>query len=89
MSNDFDNRFSRAKERQEAFVNALPKELKDAEDKIPNLLKSLNSSNQTKLTRIYNLADEFLKHRDPYVACKKRMRQLLPNEYHNINRRSK
>lgn len=68
---DLEGRNSRAKGRQLAFFEALPKDLRDQEDAIPAVIRSMNASPRSKLQRIYRLADAMMEVRKPFVACKR------------------
>ena len=71
MDDEIRERNARAKQRQMAFFEALPKALRDEEDAIPVVIRAMNASTRSKLQRIYRLADAFMEHREPFVACKK------------------
>lgn len=60
-----------AERKRATFLGAIPKELLESEDRLPQTLAALNASRRTKLQRIYLLADELAKVRMPYVACGK------------------
>lgn len=60
-----------AKARRAAFVAGIPKATLDAEDKLPAVVARLNASTRSKLHRIYSVADEISKSREPFVACGK------------------
>lgn len=57
--------------RRAAFIAAIPPSLAQAEDALPREIASLNASARSKLHRIYRLADEISKVREPFVACEK------------------
>lgn len=71
MDDENRERNARAKQRQIAFLEALPKALRDEEDSIPVVVRAMNASSRSKLQRIYRLADAIMEHRKPFVACKK------------------
>ena len=71
MDHETTERNARATQRQKAFFEALPKALRDEEDAIPAVIRSINASPRSKLQRIYRIADAFMEHREPFVACKK------------------
>jgi Fe-S-cluster containining protein len=61
----------RAEERREAFVQSIPEDLREREDRLPVQLRAENASAQSKLGRIYALVDEFSALRASHVACGK------------------
>jgi Fe-S-cluster containining protein len=63
-------RMERARASREAFVAAIPVDLREAEDLLPKVVAGLNASARSKLQKIYALADELSKVRAPFVACK-------------------
>ena len=63
-------KIERARERREAFVAAIPVTLREAEDRLPKFVAELNASTRSKLQKIYAIADELSKVREPFVACK-------------------
>lgn len=71
MDDGPNERNARAKRRQMAFFEALPQALRDEEDAIPTVIRTMNASPRSKLQRIYRLADALMEHREPFVACKK------------------
>ncbi len=71
MDDEISDRYARAKQRQTAFMEALPEALRDEEDAIPAVIRALNASTRIKLQRIYRLADALGENRAPFVACKK------------------
>ncbi|RYE40865.1 MAG: YkgJ family cysteine cluster protein [Hyphomicrobiales bacterium] len=71
MDDENSQRYARAQLRQTAFMQALPKALRDEEDAIPAVIRTLNASTRSKLQRIYRLADALGESRAPFVACKK------------------
>lgn len=60
-----------ALERRAAFVAAIPRELLDAEDMLPGRVSALNASTRSKLYRVYMVAEDISRVREPFVACKK------------------
>jgi Fe-S-cluster containining protein len=62
--------FDAGKQRSEAFVQAVPRQLIDQETAIPHRLKNLNASPKVKLRQVYKLIDDIAEHRAPFVACK-------------------
>lgn len=60
-----------ASARRAAFVASIPKAVLEAEDKLPGVVAGLNASTRSKLQRIYLVADELSKVREPFVACGK------------------
>lgn len=60
-----------ANQRRADFIAAIPPSLAEAEDALPRAIASLNASARSKLYRIYRLADEISKVREPFVACGK------------------
>lgn len=63
-------KMARARERREAFVAAIPADLCEAEDQLPEVVAGLNASARSKLQKVYAIADELSKVREPFVACK-------------------
>jgi Fe-S-cluster containining protein len=63
-------KIERARERREAFVAAIPVTLRQAEDRLSKVVVELNASARSKLQKIYTIADELSKVREPFVACK-------------------
>lgn len=59
-----------ALQRREAFVAAIPADLCDAEDRLPKVVAGLNASVRSKLQKVYAIADELSRVREPFVACK-------------------
>ena len=53
------------------FIAAIPPHLIEAEDKLPALVRDLNSATSSKLHRIYQVAEELSRVRAPFVACKR------------------
>lgn len=60
-----------ALERRAAFLAAIPRELLDVEDLLPEFVNALNASTRSKLHRVYMVADDISRVRAPFVACKK------------------
>lgn len=60
----------RAQNKSKAFIAAIPPELAEAEDSLPQKIASLNASTKSKLGHIYRLVDDVSKVRAPFVACK-------------------
>ena len=58
-------------ERRAAFVAAIPQELLDAEDMLPSHVSALNASTRSKLNRVYMVAEDLSRVREPFVACKR------------------
>lgn len=63
--------FEAAEARRASFISTIPPELLDAEDKLPAQVRSLNAATRTKLHRIYQVAEDLSRVREPFVACKK------------------
>lgn len=60
-----------ASERRASFVAAISRELADAEDSLPGKVATTNASTRSKLRKIYEVADELSRVREPFVACGK------------------
>lgn len=55
--------------RRTAFLAAIPSQILQAEDKLPQKIRTLNASTKSKLGHIYRLMDDLSKVRSPFVAC--------------------
>lgn len=60
-----------ASARRSAFLAAIPKPMLRAEDELPAVVAVAHASTRSKLHRIYQLADEISRTREPFVACAK------------------
>jgi uncharacterized protein len=60
-----------ANSRRAAFIAAIPPLALESEDRLPSVVADLNASSRSKLHRIYQVADELSRIRDPFVACAK------------------
>lgn len=57
--------------RREAFLLSLSAATLEAEDVLPNVVRSMNASSRSKLQKIYAVADELSNARLTFVACGK------------------
>ncbi|WP_457334893.1 YkgJ family cysteine cluster protein [Rhizobacter sp. P5_C2] len=60
-----------AVKRRAEFLAALPRSSIEAEEKLPQAVRATKASARSKLWRIYRVADELSKAREPFVACEK------------------
>ncbi len=60
-----------AETRRAAFLAAIPPSVLYAEDKLPSVVRAMNASSRSKLHRIYQVAENIAKAREPFVACGK------------------
>ena len=58
-----------AETRRSAFIAAIPPGVVEAEDKLPSVVRAMNSAPRSKLQRIYQVADDIAAAREPFVAC--------------------
>lgn len=55
--------------RRSEFVASVPKELSEREDAIRKQLSKENSSNRSKLRKVYYLVNELMEYSKPFTAC--------------------
>jgi hypothetical protein len=60
-----------ASARRSAFLAAIPEPMLNAEDELPAVVAVIHASTRSKLHRVYRLADEISRTREPFVACAK------------------
>ena len=60
-----------ASERRASFMAAISRELAAAEGSLPRKMATANASTRSKLRKIYEVADELSRVREPFVACGK------------------
>lgn len=66
-SNHFDT--DAANLRRASFMAAISPELAAVEDALPQTIATVNASTRSKLRKIYVVADDLSKAREPFVAC--------------------